>query len=140
MNNYKISEIHVGTTESFEVTVTDSMMRAFLDITGDINPLHTDKEFASDKGYPDRVVYGMLTASFLSTLAGVYLPGECSLIHSVESKLTRPVYVGDTLTVSGTVTEKSESVPVFIMKTLIKNQNGESVLRGKMQIEVKDER
>ncbi|MBQ9091319.1 MAG: hypothetical protein IJY52_03500, partial [Anaerotignum sp.] len=48
----------------------------FLAITGDINPLHNDQEFAQKQGHPDKVAFGMLTASFLSTLAGVYLPGR----------------------------------------------------------------
>ena len=103
-------------------------------MTGDVNPLHTDETFAKEKGYGSNVAYGMLTASFLSTLAGVYLPGERSLIHSVESKFTKPVYVGDTLKISGQVTECNEMFSVFTMKTTIVNQKGEKVLRGKMQV------
>ena len=51
----------------------------------------------------------MLTASFLSTLAGIYLPGEKSLIHSVETKMIKPVFIGDELIVTGKVSEKSGS-------------------------------
>lgn len=136
MNNYKFEEIQVGLKENFTVTVTDEMMEQFLAITGDVNPLHTNKEFAGKKGYENRVVYGMLTASFLSTLAGVYLPGERSLIHSVESKFVKPVFVGDVLTITGEVTEVNELFHMFVMKTTICNQKGEKVLRGKMQVGV----
>lgn len=138
MNRYTYDDITVGMAESFSVTVTEEMMKSFLAITGDINPLHNDEDFAAAKGHPGRVVYGMLTSSFLSTLAGVYLPGERSLIHSVETRLMKPVYIGDTLTVTGKVTEKSESVPVMILSVNIKKQSGEMVLRGKMQIGVTD--
>lgn len=134
MNQYRFKDIYVGLKEEFQVTVTEDMLKAFCSITGDVNPLHTDEEFAKGKGYESKVAYGMLTASFLSTLAGVYLPGERSLIHSVESKFTKPVFVGDTLTVTGQVTECNEIFSVFIMKTAIVNQNGEKVLRGKMQV------
>lgn len=78
----------------------------------------------------------MLTASFLSTLAGVYLPGENSLIHSVETKFVKPVFVGDTLLVSGEVAEKNEHFPVIKLKVVITNQKKEKVLRGSMQIGV----
>ena len=118
------------------MTITKEMLAQFCQMTGDVNPLHTEEDFAKAKGYESNVAYGMLTASFLSTLAGVYLPGERSLIHSVESKFTKPVYVGDTLTISGQVTECKEMFSVFTMKTTIVNQNGEKVLRGKMQIGV----
>lgn len=134
MNHYRFEDIYIGLKEEFQVTVTADMLAQFQSITGDVNPLHIDEEFAAKKGYESRVVYGMLTASFLSTLAGVYLPGERSLIHSVESKFTKPVYVGDTLTVSGQVTECNEMFSLFTMKTTIVNQKGEKVLRGKMQI------
>lgn len=136
MNHYRFEDIYVGLKEEFQVTVTPEMLEQFCRITGDINPLHTQEPFAKEKGYETRVAYGMLTASFLSTLAGVYLPGERSLIHSVESKFTKPVYTGDVLTVSGQVTECNEMFSVFTMKTTIVNQKGEKVLRGKMQVGV----
>ena len=134
MNKYQLEDIYVGLKEEFQVTVTDEMLKQFCQITGDVNPLHTDETFAKEKGYVSNVVYGMLTASFLSTLAGVYLPGERSLIHSVESKFVKPVYVGDTLTISGQVTECNEMFSLFTMKTTIVNQNGDKVMRGKMQV------
>ena len=40
----------------------------------------------------------MLGASFFSTLAGVYLPGEHCLLHGVECKFAKPIFIGDTLT------------------------------------------
>jgi len=98
--------------------------------------LHTDAEFAKTKGYDSCVAYGMLTASFLSTLAGVYLPGEKSLIHSVETKFVKPVFVGDTLTITGKVSEKNELFSVITLKVTITNQRAEKVLRGSMQIGV----
>ena len=134
MNRYQFEDIYVGLKEEFQVTVTADMLKQFCQMTGDVNPLHTDEGFAKEKGYEAKVAYGMLTASFLSTLAGVYLPGERSLIHSVESKFTKPVYVGDTLTIAGQVTECNEMFSVFTMKTTIVNQKGEKVLRGKMQV------
>lgn len=136
MNSYGFEEIDVGTEEAFQVTVTQDMLDKFRDITGDDNPLHTDREFAEKKGYHDCVAYGMLTASFLSTLAGVYLPGEKSLIHSVETKFVKPVFVGDTLTITGKVAEKQELFSVLVLKVTITNQKNEKVLRGSMQIGV----
>lgn len=136
MNNYSFEDIKVGMEESFTISVTPEMMENFKQITGDVNPLHMDEAYAKEKGYLGKVAYGMLTASFLSTLAGVYLPGEKSLIHSVETKFVKPVYLGDILTVSGKVTELQEVFSVFTMKVEIHNQNSEKVLRGKMKIGV----
>ncbi len=134
MNNYKFDELTVGMTESFKVSITEAMLEAFKGITGDVNPLHNDEEFAKAKGHPGRVAYGMLTASFLSTLAGVYIPGERSLIQQVETKFAKPVYIGDELTVTGEITELVESVQRLELKVTITNQDGKKVLRGTMGI------
>ena len=138
MNKYRFDEIQVGLTESFEVTITEEQLAAFGQMTGDYNPLHSREECARDQGFSGKVAYGMLTASFLSTLAGVYLPGENSLIHSVEVKFTKPVLVGDVLRITGEVKEKNDHFPVFSMNVTILNQNSEKVLRGTMKVGVID--
>ena len=54
----------------------------------------------------------------------------------MESKFLRPVYVGDTLTVSGVVKEKEEACRMLIVKLLITDQRGEKVSKGTMQIKM----
>ncbi len=130
MNSYTLTGLAPGLTESFTVTVTEEMMRQFYAITGDCSPIHMDAEYAAGRGYAGRVVYGMLGASFFSTLAGVYLPGEHCLLHSVEAKFAKPVMIGDTLTVSGKVTEVNETFGEVTIKAVITNQNGQKVTRG----------
>ena len=129
MNRYTLAEMAPGLTESFTVTVTAEMMDAFKAITGDVSPIHVDEDYAHARGYAGRVVYGMLGASFFSTLAGVYLPGEHCLLHGVECKFARPIFIGDTLTVTGTVTDVSE-LGVAEIKGTIQNQQGKTVTRG----------
>ena len=130
MNHYTLAEMTPGLSESFTVTVTEEMMARFEAITGDVSPIHMDAEYAQKRCYPGRVVYGMLGASLFSTLAGVYLPGEHCLLHGVECKFARPVFIGDVLTVSGTVTEVNETFREITVKAVITNQNGQKVTRG----------
>lgn len=139
MNEYSYSDLYVGYETGFEVVISETMLERFKDITGDNNPLHTDRAYAESKGYPQCVVYGMLTASFLSTLAGVYLPGEKSLIHSVETKFLKPVFVGDRLYIRGEVLEKHDLFRLLTLRVLIVNQNKEKVLKGRMKVGVLDE-
>jgi acyl dehydratase len=136
MNEYSYEDIKEGHKESFTVKITEDMMSAFCGITGDVNPLHNDEDYAVSKGHPGRVVYGMLTASLLSTLAGVYLPGKNSLIHEVKIKFAKPVYIGDTLTVEGVVEEKNDTYSLLMIKVTIRNQNSDKVCRAKMQVQV----
>lgn len=130
MNCYTMDDIQVGQRESFTVTVTPEMMEDFCRITGDVSTLHCDEDFAKKRGHKGRVVYGMLCASFFSTLAGVYLPGETCLLHSVESRFAKPVYIGDVLTITGTVQDKNDTFNQITIKAVITNQDGVKVTRG----------
>ena len=138
MNQYRFENIVLGMEESFSVQITEQMMDSFLQLTGDCNPLHTDEAYAREKGFSARVVYGMLTSAFLSTLAGVYLPGKYSLIYGVEADFPKPVYIGNTLTVTGTVADKDDRFRMFILKVVIRNQYGEKVCRAKMRLGVRE--
>ena len=138
MNEYRFSDIYVGLEESFSKTVTEEMVNQFLAITDDTNPLHNDEEYAKSKGFKSRVVYGMLTSSLLSTLAGVYLPGKYSLIYSVTVGFSRPVFIGDTLFVKGKVISVDDRFNTFVMKVTIVNESRETVLRGTMEIGIKE--
>jgi acyl dehydratase len=109
------------------------MMDAFRNISGDCNPLHTDPVFAETYGYSAQVVYGMLTASFYSTLVGMYLPGKYALFQGADIVFTAPVYPGDTLIVSGEVVSKHEAYRQIELKAQITNQNGEKVSRAKIR-------
>jgi acyl dehydratase len=134
MNTYTWEELQVGTAASFEVTVSAEMLQHFGATTGDRNPLHTDADYAAAHGFRDRVVYGMLTASFYSTLAGVYLPGERCLLHGLRVDFNAPVYVGDRLRVSGVIAYRNEAFRQAEVACTIANQDGEVVSKGKLKV------
>ena len=134
MNEYRFEDLKIGQEEYFTVTVTEEMMKSFLDLSGDINPLHNDAGFAKEQGYHDKVVYGLLTTSFLSKLAGVYLPGKYCLLQGVDVKYSKPVYVGDILIVKGIVEELHPSVQRAVLKVFIQNQDEKKVLKGKVEV------
>ena len=136
MNAYRYEDIETGQSESFSVTITEEMMDQFRQITGDLNPLHQEDTFAKDAGFEGKVCFGMLSASFLSTMAGVYLPGKYSLIQSVEVKFSKPVYPGEELYITGKVAEKNDTFRFIRIKVDAKNASGEKKLKAAMQIGV----
>lgn len=127
MNRYTLAEIQIGMEASFSADITEEKICKFMEISGDTNPLHMDDEYARAKGYPGRVVYGMLTASLYSTLAGMYLPGEHCFLWEADAKFTAPVYVGDELIVTGRVTKVNEQFRYIKVKAQVKNQKGQIV-------------
>ncbi len=139
MNHYKLSDLSVGMSESFTVTVTAEMLDQFRAFSGDLNPLHNDADYARGRGYAGRVVFGMLCAGFYSTLAGVYLPGEYCLLHEVDTKFKNPVFIGDRLTVSGTVRELQAAYGRIEIDARIVNQDGKTVNRARILAGVTEE-
>ena len=136
MNEYKYADIEVGKTECFCAEITEDTISRFRELTGDDNPLHKDDDYAKEKGYWGKVGFGMLTAAFLSTLAGVYLPGKYSLIQQIKLDFSNPVFAGDKLEITGEVTEKNDLFNLIYIKVTIRNQNEKKVLRGNMQVRV----
>ena len=137
MNHYTFDECVIGLKESFEIELTESAVDGFKSITGDLNPLHNDEDFAKAKGFEGKVAYGLLTSSFFSTLAGVYLPGENCLIEEVNWKFMRPVYADEKLVITGEVKERDECFKQLTLKTTIRRKSDDQlVVRGKMNVRV----
>ena len=88
-------------------------------------------------GFSDKLVYGMLTASFFSTLVGVYLPGKNCLFRECDVQWPGPVYVGDTLAISGRITDINTQFNVVEIKAEVRNQEQKKVARAKLQVEVR---
>ena len=140
MNEYKLLDLSVGMTASFQKTITLEDEEEFRKISGDNNPLHRDDDFANEISggkYKNHVSFGMLTASLYSTIAGMYLPGKYSLIHSFdEISFMKPVFVGDCLTVTGEITDKDDYLKMIKLKVVITNQDGKKVSRAQMKVMV----
>jgi 3-hydroxybutyryl-CoA dehydratase len=137
MNAYEWDDLVVGLKARFDVDVTAQMMERFRADTGDVNPLHLDPDYARRAGFEDRVVYGLLTASFFSTLAGVHLPGARCLLQGINATFHAPVYVGERLTVSGEVDYRNESFRQAELSCCITNQAGKRVASARLKVGVR---
>jgi len=136
MNNYCYDEIVIGQTDRFSIQITQEMQNAFLDITGDNNPMHIDEAYAQSKGFRGKLVYGMLTASFYSTFVGVLLPGKKCLLQDAEIKFRKPVFIGDVLEIKGECVDKYDTFKQLLLKVKIYNQNKELVSSAKLNVAV----
>lgn len=137
-NRYSFLDLMPGLEKSFKITVTQEMQELFKQLSGDINPMHISRDYAKQSGYCDCLVYGMCTASFYSTLVGVYLPGEKCLFHECSVQWPKPVYVGDELTIYGKIAELDERYHRLKIKAYILNQREEKVSRANLIVGVRD--
>lgn len=122
--------VKLGDRSQLIKTISQDDIRKFVEMTGDDNPLHVDREFANETPFKDIVVHGMLGASFISTVIGTQLPGPGALWVSQAMDFLLPVRLGDELTISCTVLKKYDRERMLELETVIVNQNRQTVLQG----------
>lgn len=139
MNRYTYEDIFVGQEVRFSASLGEEDMARFRSLTGDENPLHCDEDYAREQGMGGRLVYGMLTASFLSTVAGMYLPGERSLIHEVDVKFPHPLLLSESgrLEITAKVTDKHDVFRLITLKVNAADSRGNTVMRAVMKVGVR---
>lgn len=123
-------EIKVGDTFSTDRLVTDELIRKFADVSGDYNPIHLDDEAAANTRFGRRIAHGMLSGAFISAVLGYELTERRIVYLSQTLKFTLPVFIGDTVTTTATVTKIRDDKPVVTLATVCTNQNGEMLVTG----------
>ena len=103
LNGHFLDDLRVGMTAIFAKTITDADIVLFAGVSGDMNPVHLNQEYASQTRFGGRIVHGMLTASFISAVLGTKLPGPGCIYVSQNLRFLAPVRVGDTVCARVTV-------------------------------------
>ncbi len=116
----------VGQSFTFRRTFTDGDVSVFCGVTGDYNPYHLDEAFARQSGFGRRIIPGLLTASLLTHIGGLlgFLATEMNF------RYLKPVYIGDTISVTVTITEKDEARRRVAGTARYVNQDGVEVLQA----------
>ena len=127
---YTFDEIDIGLTKEFQITITESMVNNFANVSGDFSPIHIDEEYAKTTSFGKRVAHGMLLASFLSRVDGMYLPGKHALYFSQNLEFHNPCFINDKIKISSIVVDKSESTKILKIQSKITNQNDKLLLHG----------
>jgi len=125
-----INEMKIGQSASISKTVTETDVYLFAGISGDLNPAHTNEVAASQTMFKTRIAHGMLGASFISAAIGMQLPGPGTIYVGQDLKFTAPVYIGETVTATVTVTELNVDKNRAILETVLTNQDGVVAIKG----------
>ena len=126
--------IQVGDIASRSLTITDEVIRAFADVTGDHNPVHLDEAYASGTRFGRRIAHGMIAAGLISATLANELPGPGSVYLSQSLQFKAPVFPGDTITATVEVKNVRPDKPIITLTTLCTNQDGIPVLEGEAVI------
>lgn len=117
--------VRPGDTWVARRTFTEEDTLAFGDLIRDFNPVHYDDRFAAARGFPERILHGMLTASMVCE------PGGQAgwLATSMSFTFRRPVRFGDTIELRLTIRSIDER-GYASADAVFTNQDGQCVLEG----------
>lgn len=130
--------ISVGRT----VTESDFVMHSAL--SGDWTELHTNKEYAEDQDFGERIAHGPMT--FVQATGFVFRTGivertAYAFLGMNYMDLPNPVNIGDTLQLEMVVSNKKEvgrdDVGLVVLDTEMENQEGTTVFEGDMKFLIK---
>ena len=127
----------VGDSVQLTKTFGDAEIEKFAELTGDRNPLHMDEAFAARTRFKRRIAQGILSASLISTCVGMHLPGTGAIYLDQTLRFVKPVYVGDTVTLTATVSHirhTREVRPLLTLATIWTNQHGQKVIEGEAHV------
>ena len=130
--------IKIGDSFKKERLVTDELVRAFAEVSGDFNPIHLDEDFAKTTRFARRIAHGMLSGAFISAVLGYEMTEKKIVYLSQTLKFTAPVFIGDTVTTTATVTAIREDKNIVTMDTICTNQGDETVVKGESVVMVMD--
>lgn len=129
-----MKKIKINQKESFSKTITEYDISNFAGITGDFNPLHIDKIAAEKSIFKERIAHGMLAASFISTVIGMYLPGKGSIYLEQNIKFLKPVKIGDTITAWVEIVNFDSEKNIYSLSTWVENEQSTKVIDGTAKI------
>lgn len=130
MRGKTVNQLSVGDKASFQKTISEADVYLFAGITGDVNPAHLNDVEAKKTVFKERIAHGMLTASLISAVIGVQLPGAGTIYLGQDLKFTAPVKFGDTIKALVEVVEINQEKNIIKLSTVCLNQDDKVVVKG----------
>ena len=130
IENVTFDELQIGQTARLVRTLSQDDIRAFAAVSGDTNPAHLDQAYADASMFHGVIAHGMWGGALISAVLGTTLPGPGTIYMEQSLRFSRPVRIGDTLTVTVTVLTKEPEKKRVELDCVVTNQHGDKVLSG----------
>jgi acyl dehydratase len=130
--------LQIGDKFSTSKQITEAIVNAFAELSGDYNPIHIDEEFAKTTRFGKRIAHGMISGALLSSVLGFHLKERRVVYLSQTMKFVAPVFLDDTVTATATVTNIREDKPIVTFETVCAKQTGETTLSGEAVLMILD--
>jgi acyl dehydratase len=122
------AELAIGEEARFSVHMTPDVVSSFAKLSGDLSPMHTDPEYASQTSFGHVIPHGMIAGLFFSRLVGMHLPGKYALYLTQTLRFHMPLPMEGAIEVYGRITEKSEATRTIKLITEARDPSTSAVL------------
>lgn len=129
-----MSPFETGDRFEQKFKVSAAVHKGFIEVFKDLNPLHTNRKFAIDRGFEGKVTHGNILNGFISYFVGECLPTKEIIIHSQEILYKGAVYIDEELDFIAEVTSIFPSVNAVEFKFYFTNALSKVVAKGIFQI------
>ncbi|MFD2228716.1 MaoC/PaaZ C-terminal domain-containing protein [Alkalimarinus sediminis] len=133
LENITYDELNIGDSATYTRTLTEEELVLFAAVSGDVNPVHLDKDYASKSLFKERIAHGMWSGALISAALATVIPGPGTVYLEQSLNFKRPVKLEDTLTIKLTVLRKEERSRVVFECEAI-NQEGNIVVTGEAKV------
>ncbi|HUT52948.1 MAG TPA: MaoC/PaaZ C-terminal domain-containing protein [bacterium] len=107
---------------------------AYNQLIRNMNPLHSDQNYAMRMGYRDIVVAGVYTFSFIPKMIEDWI-GPAGRVAAIAIKYASPIYIGGTIVQTARVTRKSSSPPSLEIEVTVRDLNGNTLKSATVKLE-----
>lgn len=120
----------IGDTASLSRSISTEEIGQFAKVSGDVNPVHVDEEFAKKTRFGGRIAHGMWSASLISAVLGTKLPGPGTIYLSQTLAFKGPVLPGETITATVKVLKVREDKRIITLETYCENEKDQRIVEG----------
>ena len=132
----RIEEFYVGQRASLKRVFSSDDVKVFAELSLDKNPIHLDETYARQSLFGIRIVHGFFVGSLISAIFGTVLPGEGAIYLHQEMNFRKPVYHGEEIKATVTVTNIKKEKSILYFDTKCENERGEIVIDGNAVLKV----
>ena len=134
IENRTYDEIQVGDSATLTRTLKPEDIQLFAVMSGDVNPAHVDPEYAKSGMFHEVIAHGMWGGALISTVLGTQFPGPGTIYIDQTLHFSRPVGLGDTISVTLTATRKFDHNHHILFDCVCTNQDDQTVIRGAAEV------
>jgi len=134
LENTPYDDISIGQTASYSKTLSEDDVTLFAALSGDVNPVHLDAEYAATTPFKQRIAHGMWSGAIISAALAVEFPGPGTIYLGQTLSFRAPVFIGDTITIKLEVTKKRDDKKFVTLACEAINQQGRTVVKGSAEV------